>query len=96
MTGDKAAVQIPAPAKGRRERAAGGWSDGHSVGRVSQTMLEMADLLIAAGANVKTPNRDGATALSLASPQWERGDDREAVEGRRGPERACSPRAKPL
>ena len=26
----------------------------------------MADLLIAAGANVKTPNRDGVTALILA------------------------------
>ncbi len=27
----------------------------------------MADLLIAAGANVKTPNRDGATPLYLAA-----------------------------
>jgi ankyrin repeat protein len=29
--------------------------------------LDMADMLIAAGANVKTPNSDGATPLSLAS-----------------------------
>ena len=46
--------------------------------------LETADLLLAAGANPKTPNRDGFSPLrsSPASHQWKRSHDRKAVEGR--------------
>ena len=48
--------------------------------------LEMADMLIAAGANIKLANREGATPLYLARIAWQRADDREAPEGRRGSE----------
>ncbi len=42
--------------------------------------LELADLLIAAGANPKIPNREGATAMQLASLAWQRCDDGEAPQ----------------
>ena len=44
--------------------------------------MEMADLLIAAGANVKARNRDGATAALSGWHQRQRGHDRKAAEGR--------------
>ena len=44
--------------------------------------LEMADLLIRAGANVKAANRFGATPLSLACMNGSAAGDREAAEGR--------------
>ena len=48
--------------------------------------LALADVLIAAGANVKAANREGATPLYLASIRRQRAHDRQAAQGRRGPE----------
>src|SRR5579871_1304389 len=66
MGGDKAAVQAALKQKAdvNAQQADGATAIQWAAYRND---LEMADVLIAAGANVKTPNSDGATPLSLAA-----------------------------
>src|SRR6266849_9082980 len=66
MHGDKAALQTLLD---RKADVNATQADGASAIQWAayKNDLEMADLLIGAGANVKAPNREGATPLSLAS-----------------------------
>ena len=57
-----------------------------------QDDLEIAALLVRAGANAKAANRYGVTPLSLACTNGNGGDRRAAAEGRRGSERAAARR----
>ena len=57
-----------------------------------QDDLEIAELLVRAGANVKAANRYGVTPLSLACTNGNGAMVELLLEGRRGPERAASRR----
>ena len=82
MKGDRAAVQTLMQQKADVNAAQ---VDGATAlhWAVYRDDLELADVLIRAGANVKAANREGVTPLGDGGALRQRGDDRQADQGRR-------------